>query len=190
MKAMSREGLKFPGARRPRIPILVAGLLIVIAVLGTTDLIMDMNERTTWRSVHIMVEIAFVALCLTSAAYLGTAWLRAERSLKRVRRALREKSAERDQWRHRAEHSLRGLGDAIDAQLESWGLTPVEKETAVLILRGFSHKEIAMLCDRGERTVRQHAVSVYKKSDLSGRAELSAFFLEDLLLPAEERQLQ
>jgi hypothetical protein len=31
--------------------------------------------------------------------------------------------------------------------------------------------------------VRQHAVSVYRKSGLSGRAELAAFFLEDLLLP-------
>jgi hypothetical protein len=32
-------------------------------------------------------------------------------------------------------------------------------------------------------TVRQHAVAVYRKSGLAGRAELSAFFLEDLLLP-------
>jgi hypothetical protein len=32
--------------------------------------------------------------------------------------------------------------------------------------------------------VRQHAVAVYRKSGLAGRAELAAFFLEDLLLPA------
>jgi hypothetical protein len=31
--------------------------------------------------------------------------------------------------------------------------------------------------------VRQHAAAVYKKGDLRGRAELSAFFLEDLMLP-------
>jgi len=37
--------------------------------------------------------------------------------------------------------------------------------------------------ERSERTVRQHAVAVYRKSGLAGRAELSAFFLEDLLLP-------
>jgi hypothetical protein len=34
--------------------------------------------------------------------------------------------------------------------------------------------------------VRQHAVSVYRKSGLAGRAELSAFFLEDLLLPMDQ----
>lgn len=34
-----------------------------------------------------------------------------------------------------------------------------------------------------ERTVRQQALSVYRKAKLAGRAELSAFFLEDLLAP-------
>lgn len=182
---MRRQTTRFPWwDRRPRIPLLVTWLLVVIATLGTIDLVLD--APSTWLSFHVLVEIAFVALCLASAAYLGAAWLRTERSLRRVRRALREKRSERDQWRHRAQHALRGLGEAIDAQLESWALTPTEKETALLVMRGFSHKEIAALCARSERTVRQHAVSVYRKSGLSGRAELSAFFLEDLLLPAAE----
>jgi DNA-binding NarL/FixJ family response regulator len=38
---------------------------------------------------------------------------------------------------------------------------------------------------RSERTVRQHAIAVYSKAKVAGRAELSAFFLEDLLLPAD-----
>src|SRR5690606_27259970 len=90
---------------------------------------------------------------------------------------------ERDLWRARAEQLLRGLGEAIDAQLRSWRLTPAERETALLLLKGLGHKEIAAVCGRSERTVRQHAVAVYRKSGLGGRAELSAFFLEDLLLP-------
>lgn len=36
-----------------------------------------------------------------------------------------------------------------------------------------------------ERTARQQALAVYRKAGLAGRAELSAFFLEDLLLPPE-----
>jgi DNA-binding NarL/FixJ family response regulator len=56
---------------------------------------------------------------------------------------------------------------------------------ALLLLKGYGHKEIAKLLGRSERTVRQHAVAVYRKSNLSGRAELAAFFLEDLLLPPE-----
>jgi DNA-binding NarL/FixJ family response regulator len=52
-----------------------------------------------------------------------------------------------------------------------------------LLLKGHGHKQAAALTGRSERTVRQHAVSIYHKAGLSGRAELAAFFLEDLLLP-------
>jgi hypothetical protein len=51
------------------------------------------------------------------------------------------------------------------------------------LLKGFSHKEIARLRRTSEMTVRQQATAVYQKSGLGGRAELSAFFLDDLLRP-------
>ncbi len=41
--------------------------------------------------------------------------------------------------------------------------------------------------ESSERTVRQQARAIYGKANLSGRAALSAFFLEDLLLPAGQR---
>ena len=65
----------------------------------------------------------------------------------------------------------------------SAGLTAAEREVALQLLKGQSHKEIAYATGRSERTVRQHAVAVYQKSGLRGRAELAAFFLEDLILP-------
>jgi len=46
-----------------------------------------------------------------------------------------------------------------------------------------SLKEIAEFRSRSEKTVRQQASSVYSKANLENRASLSAFFLEDLLLP-------
>lgn len=58
--------------------------------------------------------------------------------------------------------------------------------TLVLIGEGFSLKRIAALTGRSERTVRQHAVAVYDKSGLAGRAELSGFLLGDLLLPSPQ----
>jgi len=54
-----------------------------------------------------------------------------------------------------------------------------------MLLKGFSHKRIARTTQTSERTVRQHSVSIYKKSGLAGRAELSGFFLELLLLPED-----
>ncbi len=74
---------------------------------------------------------------------------------------------------------------AIDGQFAAWKLTAAEREVALLILKGYGHKQIAGATQRSERTVRQHAVTVYQKSGLAGRAELAAFFLEDLLLPRE-----
>jgi DNA-binding NarL/FixJ family response regulator len=55
-------------------------------------------------------------------------------------------------------------------------------------LKGHGHKQIAALTGRGERTVRQHAVTVYQKSGLRGRAELAAFFLEGVLIPARQQE--
>ena len=161
--------------------LVLAVLLIAIAVLGLVDLILDAPRR--WLTFHTSVEFGLITLCLGSASYLGRSWHRSERSLRQVREVAEERGQERDAWRSRAESILRGLGEAIDTQLDAWGLTPTEKETALFLLKGYSHKEAARVGHRSERTVRQHAVQVYRKSGLAGRAELAAFFLEDLLLP-------
>jgi DNA-binding NarL/FixJ family response regulator len=73
----------------------------------------------------------------------------------------------------------------VNRQFAGWGLTGAEREVAMLLLKGLSHKEIAARTARSERTVRQHAVALYRKAGLAGRAALAAFFLGDLTLPAE-----
>ena len=127
----------------------------------------------------------FLFLCLGTAIWLGRGWLLADRSLVVLRHSLDDHREERDAWRRRAETFLKGLGEAIDAQMRIWKLTPTERETALFLLKGYSHKQIAAFTERSERTVRQHGIAVYRKSGLAGRAELSAFFLEDLLLPED-----
>ena len=71
----------------------------------------------------------------------------------------------------------------MSEQFREWELTPAEREVALLLLKGQSHKEIGASTDRSERTVRQHAVALYHKAGVGGRAELAAFFLGDLVLP-------
>lgn len=78
---------------------------------------------------------------------------------------------------------LRGLSEEIDRQFEKWVLTAAEREIALLMLKGLRHKEIANIRGTSERTVRQQALTIYKKTGLEGRADLTAFFLEDLLQP-------
>jgi len=170
-------------------------LLTVIAAFGAVDIVLD-QPQSFW-SFHALFELSFVALCLGAVFFLWRGWSGANHGLARSQQDLRDREAERDRWRTRATRLLAGLGAEIETQFDRWALTPTEKEVALLLLKGLGHREAAAVMNRSERTVRQHAVAVYKKSGLSGRAELSAFFLEDLLLPQatppdplEERQRQ
>jgi DNA-binding CsgD family transcriptional regulator len=93
-------------------------------------------------------------------------------------------------WRQEAADLIAGLGDAIDRQLERWGLSQAEKEVALLLLKGLSHKEIGQMRNVAEATVRQQGRAIYQKAGLGGRHELAAFFLEDLLDPRPGRDSQ
>ena len=88
-------------------------------------------------------------------------------------------------WRTESRALLTGLGEAIDTQFSRWNLTDAEREVALLLLKGLSHKEVAIIRAVSERTIREQSRSVYAKAGLSGRTALSAFFLEDLLAPIE-----
>ncbi|MCM8854749.1 MAG: helix-turn-helix transcriptional regulator [Candidatus Thiodiazotropha sp.] len=88
------------------------------------------------------------------------------------------------QWRSGMSDLIKGLSHGIARQFNQWALTAAEREVGLLILKGMSYKEIAIMRDVSEKTVRQQAHSIYRKAKLSGRAALSAYFLEDLLLPA------
>ncbi len=160
---------------------MATALLGTIALGGAVDLVLDAPEDPS--SFHVVFEVAMLVLTLSAVGFLWLGWRNSADSLERTRSELEARGVERDAWRARAETFLRGLGAEIDAQLQAWKLSPAERETAMLVLKGYGHKEIAALQQKSERTVRQHAAAVYRKSGLSGRAELSGFFLEDLLLP-------
>jgi DNA-binding CsgD family transcriptional regulator len=168
-----------------RMRLILAVALTSIVVGGTADLVMD--DPTTWLSFHVVFETLMIAGALLMATTLWLGWWRSAHAAAALRASLERQSAERDRWRASAQHALEGLGRAIDAQFTEWHLTPTEREVALLLLKGHGHKQIAALTSRSERTVRQHAGVVYEKSGLSGRAELSAFFLQDLMLPDAER---
>ncbi|HEY9450427.1 MAG TPA: LuxR C-terminal-related transcriptional regulator [Gemmatimonadaceae bacterium] len=171
----------------PALRLLLTIAVVVIIVGGGIDLAYD--APSSWLSGHVFYELALIACGVAIAVAFWRGWRHAARSLTDARRALVERQAERDEWRSSARQALEGLGHAIEAQFESWALTPTEREIALLLLKGHSHKAIAYATGRSERTVRQHAVAVYQKSGLGGRAELAAFFLEDLMLPDADREL-
>ena len=88
-------------------------------------------------------------------------------------------------WRVERRAEIAALGGAIQTQFKAWHLSMAEIDIAGLMLKGATLKEIALARDTSEATIRQQAQSIYRKSGLSGRAELSAYFLETLFAEAE-----
>jgi DNA-binding NarL/FixJ family response regulator len=82
--------------------------------------------------------------------------------------------------------SLKGdLADRVTQQLKVWSLSKAESEVAWLIIKGFSFFEIATLRNVTEKTVRKQATSIYKKANTANRAEFTAEFLSELIIPAK-----
>jgi DNA-binding CsgD family transcriptional regulator len=166
----------------------MAAILAVITVVMGADVAADYAVgQPPW---HVRLEILVTVL-----GVVGLAMLLHDLSQTRARavglsQGLAAAEAEALRWRGEAQQVLRGLGQAIDQQFARWTLTAAEREVALLMLKGLSHKEVAALRETSERTVRQQALSVYRKSGLGGRTELAAFFLEDLLLPATPAPLE
>ena len=148
---------------------------------GAVDLVLDAPDSIF--SVHVLYELTLILASVAAFIYLWLGWFQTRRNLSDVQHQLDERQAERDAWRASAQSALAGFGKAIESRFSAWELTPAESEVALQLLKGKSHKEIAYSTGRSERTVRQHAVSVYQKSGLAGRAALAAFFLDDVTLP-------
>lgn len=168
---------------RPRLQLVVGLTFLAVVVGGLADLYLD--DPGNFLTLHVLLEVTLVVVSLGLGLYLLRGWYATARSLESVREELEVRREERNEWRRRAHKLLTGLGREIDRQFEEWSLTPSEKEVALLLVKGYSHKKIGAMTDRSERTARQHATSVYSKAGLSGRHELAAFFLEDLMLPHE-----
>jgi DNA-binding NarL/FixJ family response regulator len=166
------------------VPILIV-VFAVIAVLVLIDVLADISEGST--ASHVAVEAVIGLFALFGVALLVArvvvAMRRARTRAATLARDLASTRQAAQEWRTEAQDLIRGLGARMDAQFEKWKLTPAEKDVALLLLKGFSHKDIARLRTVSEATARQQARSIYRKAGIAGRHDLAGFFLEDLVLP-------
>ena len=160
-------------------------LFAAIAAFIAYDIAADQGAGTS--ATHLFSESAMMALALAGVAALWRQIRMTRRQAEQLRVDLAEATEAADRFRSDARDALRGLGEAIDRQFERWKLTPAERDVAMLLLKGLSQKEIAQARATSENTIRQQSLLIYRKAGLRNRSELSAFFLEDLLLPIEQR---
>lgn len=160
------------------------GLFGGIALLTAADLASDFHDAgQPHGSLHLLVEgLAGVLALVGVGLFARHAWL-VHTAAENLHRDLRAMEHEAQQWREQARQALEGLGAAIDREFTKWELTEAERDVALLLLKGLSHKEIAGERHTSEGTVRQQALAIYRKAGLTGRASLAAFFLEGLSLP-------
>ena len=160
----------------------IAGVLAIVAILVGFDILTDAREGVVlW---HVLTEAVIGLLAMAGVFYLlrGTVDLRHRLATEIENFTNLKRDAEI--WRLESSKYIEGLSLAIDQQLTNWNLTVAEKEVAFLLLKGFSLREIAEIRQTSERTARAQSIAVYSKAGISGRSELSAFFLEDLLPPS------
>lgn len=161
--------------------------LLAVGLLAAFDIFTDLGEGIAL--FHLVIESIIVLASLVGVFVLLLNSIRLRNELEDSRAQLLRSRQEADEWRAEAKRFLEGLSDSIDRQMSKWGLTPAEKEVAFLLLKGLSLKDVAAVRGTSEKTARIQSLAIYSKSGLSGRSELAAFFLEDLLVPSAPKGL-
>lgn len=155
-----------------RRPMMLAALVLVqglCALFFVTDVITDAGAAVITRSLrlHTAVEIG-VTLSLVFGIALGGLALHD---------ALRRRNS--------AERGLSIASGAFAELLETffvrWGLTPAERDIAMMAIKGLSIAEMAAVRGAAAGTVRAQCARVYAKAGVSGRPQLLSIFIDELM---------
>ena len=170
---------------RIRWTLALGGLAAFLLMLGVEVVTEDERIRL-WDLLGDALQMALLVATAVACALLAVRMQSQHEEKLSLIRDLEMARAEGESWRREARSLVAGLGVAIEKQFETWGLSAAEREIGLLMLKGFSHKEIAAFRGTTDATVRHQAKAVYQKAGVESRTAFCAFFLEDLL-PAPDR---
>lgn len=153
-------------------------ILGIVVIASGADLVADLSHGAS--TDHMVKEVIVVSI-----STLAIAWLLWGLHLQRLQiRSLQQELETANSPRMPPEkyvlEARKKLGNVITQQFSEWMLTGSEVEVGWLLLKGLSLKEIAMVRNTQEKTVRQQASSIYKKAGVSGRHAFAAWFIEDM----------
>ncbi|WP_096087633.1 helix-turn-helix transcriptional regulator [Agaribacterium haliotis] len=159
----------------------IACAALIFILLSVADLVEDHQQAHS--ALMLLGDLFYSFIFLALLAFL---WKTLPLSLGRRHAQLNQQATLSQQqaaaWQQQAEHFIRGLSALINQQFDQWQLSQAEKQVAALLLKGLSLKELALIREASQSTVRQQACAIYKKAGLKNRSELAAFFLEDILV--------
>lgn len=154
-------------------------LYLIFASVFLVDIILDGQAGVPKE--HIIHEFVLFALAVFAAIWQSYLLFRQSKKLNSTLKLYDQALRDHEKWKQMSKNSAQEIRGLIDLQLDSWSLSESEKDVAILLIKGLTMKEIAQLRGTHDKTVRQQATNIYKKSGLTGRNDLSAFFLEDIL---------
>ena len=155
--------------------------LLAIIFLVQFDIITDLKEGATWW--HVSVESIIGVIATIAFIYLVKGIFNLQHIIEDERILTGKLREENEKFKQHSKSYIEGLSFTINQQLDEWELSKSEKEVAFLLLKGLSFKEIAKVRSTTEKTARTQSAAIYSKAGLANRSQLSAYFLEDLLLP-------
>ncbi|MBI2520724.1 MAG: helix-turn-helix transcriptional regulator [Bdellovibrio sp.] len=127
---------------------------------------------------NVLTEIGMV-VAVSVGSVLG--WSLFVDNRHRFRDAMGQLEADFVRWKKRSAYFAKDFQQHLESTFTDWELTSSERDIALLIIKGLSLKEISDIRDCSDRTIRNHANTIYKKAGVKSRSELSAYFFEDLL---------
>lgn len=158
--------------------ILIVIFTIIIYASGA-DLLADLSYGADTK--HLVKEAAVVGFSIIAIAFLFWGLRQQRLEIKALRQELEDINKPTITPKKYVLEARKNLGNVVTQQFSEWTLTDSEMEVGWLLLKGFSLKEISLLRNTQEKTVRQQASAIYKKSGVSGRHAFSAWFIEDML---------
>jgi DNA-binding NarL/FixJ family response regulator len=154
-------------------------VLTLVAIFFMTDIFFDIQEGIPVS--HIWHEVVMFGIAFGALVWQIRVIMKKNDHIESLNTELLDTKQSYQEWKAKTHASAQEIRQLIDKQFLLWHLSHSEKDVALLLIKGLSMKEIAEIRNTQEKTVRQQATTIYKKSELSGRQELAAFFLEDIL---------
>lgn len=157
-------------------------LVLIFAVMLTTsgvDLVADLYHGVSLE--HVFEEAIIIVMSLFAVAWILVGLYQQKLEITELKKELESIDKTRLQPKKYVLEARKNLSNVVTQQFSEWGLTESESDIGWLLLKGLSLKEIAVVRNTLEKTVRQQASSIYKKSGVPGRHVFSAWFIEDIL---------
>jgi len=153
--------------RRAMVLAAVILLQAVTALFFLADVVADLLHDGKLDDIHMWLELLATVALVGGVVFLMVELRRVMTRLATLDRSMRAAQGE--------------MAEVIDAFFTEWGLTPAERDVALMILKGVDNDTIASLRGTAPGTVRAQATAIYAKAGVDGRAQLFSVFMEELL---------